>query len=224
MEIIGNFQEHRFALARNVIPHDLCAVVTRYARFRQQYFDEREDLETGQIPGTTSYYGDTLMETLMFFMHPHMERITGKKLCPTYTYFRIYKPGDELKRHSDRESCEISTSVCLGFDYKGVPSDYRWGLYVDPQSQHWEKRKMHDGAFVSDNREGVLITQNVGDCIIYTGTELEHWRDVFAVGEDSYHVQVFMHYIDMNGPFYPEFAFDQRPGIAAPLTLRRGHS
>jgi len=221
MEVIGNFKENRYAFAKGLIPKDLCATATQYALFRQKYFDHREDPVTGQIPNTTSIYGDTLMETLMYFMHPHMEQVTGLKLCPTYTYYRVYKPGDELKRHSDRESCQISTTVCLGFDYKGVSDDYRWGMYVDPEANHWAKQGNQGGGFESDNRDGVLLKQNPGDCIVYTGTELEHWRDPFDVAEGSYQVQVFMHYIDMNGPFYPEYAYDKRPGVAAPIELKR---
>tara|TARA_R110002096_G_scaffold113261_1_gene246297 strand:- start:84 stop:734 length:651 start_codon:yes stop_codon:yes gene_type:complete len=215
-----SFNENRYAFAENLIPKDLCAVATQYALFKQKYFDSREDSIEGQIPNTTSIYNDTLMETLMYFMHPHMETITGLKLCPTYTYYRVYKAGDELKRHSDRESCEISTTVCLGYDYKGCDEDYKWGMYVDSESNHHlPESKDEDGKFKSDNRDGVLLKQNSGDCIIYRGCELEHWRDPFEVSEGSYQVQVFMHYIDMNGTHYPEFKFDQREGIAAPKTL-----
>ena len=45
-----------------------------------------------------------------------MEEVTGLKLYPAYTYARIYKKGDELKRHKDRFSCEISTTMNLGGD------------------------------------------------------------------------------------------------------------
>ena len=39
---------------------------------------------------------------------PGMEKATGLKLYPAYTYARIYKKGDELKDIKDRFSCEIS--------------------------------------------------------------------------------------------------------------------
>jgi hypothetical protein len=65
-----------------------------------------------------------------------------------------------------------------------------------------------------------LLKQNPGDCIIYRGCELEHWRDPFEVGEGSYQSQVFMHYIDINGPYYPEHKFDNRTGIAAPKDFK----
>ena len=55
---------------------------------------------------------------------PDMEKATGLKLYPAYTYARIYKKGDILKRHKDRFSCEISTTMNLGGD--------DWPIYLEP--------------------------------------------------------------------------------------------
>jgi hypothetical protein len=52
-----------------------------------------------------------------------VEAATGKKLFPTYAYARWYAPGDELKIHRDRDSCEISATITLGFE--GSP----WPIY-----------------------------------------------------------------------------------------------
>ena len=103
----------------------------------------------------------------------------------------------ELHRHRDRPSCEISTTVCFGFNYKSTPADYRWGMYVEPD---------------------MLINQDPGDAIIYRGCDVEHWRDPFVASNTSYQVQAFFHYIDVNGPFYPEYAFDKRPKLGVLTT------
>jgi hypothetical protein len=47
---------------------------------------------------------------------------------------------------------------------------------------------------------------------VYRGCEVEHWREEFRAPQGSYHVQVFLHYVDANGP-YSEFKFDKRPFI-----------
>ena len=75
-----------------------------------------EDPIDGQIPNTYSQYANIAMETLLLKCQPDMEKATGLKLYPAYTYARIYKKGDELKRHKDRFSCEISTTMNLGGD------------------------------------------------------------------------------------------------------------
>jgi hypothetical protein len=54
--------------------------------------------------------------------------------------------------------------------------------------------------------EGNSIELNEGDAVIYLGCELEHWRDEF---KGDWHAQVFMHYVDQNGP-YSDFKFDKR--------------
>ena len=77
-----------------------------------------------QIPNTYSQYGNIAMETLMLKCQPEMEKVTGLKLYPAYTYARIYKKGDVLKRHKDRFSCEISTTMNLGGD--------DWPIYLEP--------------------------------------------------------------------------------------------
>ena len=58
-----------------------------------------------QVPETYSHYSDIVMETLLEDLRSLMEKETGLVLLPTYSYFRIYKKGDILKRHKDREAC-----------------------------------------------------------------------------------------------------------------------
>ena len=100
-----------------------------------------------------------------------------------------------------------------------------FGLSGDRHPWHFRDHHLRPEGegFKSENRDGVLLKHDPGDCIIYRGCELEHWRDPFEVGEGSYQVQVFLHYIDKNGPYYPEYAFDKRPGIAAPHRLKNNN-
>ena len=76
-----------------------------------------------QVPNIYSHYGDILMETLLEKVKPAMQKHTGLKLSPTYSYARAYKKGDCLHRHKDRPSCEISTTVNLGGD--------PWPIFID---------------------------------------------------------------------------------------------
>lgn len=204
------FKQHHYTKIKGLIPEDICNVATKYALLKMETEFNPEGNDQ-QIPGTHSIYSDTLMETLMFFMLPHMEKHTGLELCPTYTYYRVYKTGDELLRHKDRPSCEISTTICLGFSYKNADPNYRWGIYIDELSA---ENKMIDGVFVSSNNPGVRVNMDPGDVVIYRGCDVEHWRDKFDADQGSYHIQAFFHYIDKNGPYYPEYAYDRRKGIA----------
>ena len=185
------FKNDKYLKLEGLISVDLCRIATKYALLKEET-EFSPETANEQVANAHSVYSDTLMETILHFLLPHMEKNTGLSLCPTYTYYRVYRPGMDLKPHIDRESCEISTTVCLGFNYLGKNSDYRWGMYVHPNN---------------------LILQNPGDLIIYRGCEISHWRDVFDAEYGSFQVQAFFHYIDKNGPFFPEFAYDKRPGI-----------
>ena len=140
-----------------------------------------------QIPNTYSIYSDMFMETLMMKVLPVMQQHTEMNLIPCYTYTRIYKKGDILKRHKDRPSCEISTTLHLG----GEP----WPIFLDPTG--------------ADNAPtGISINLKVGDMLVYSGCDLEHWREPFE-GDNC--AQVFLHYKNIDGPFGTKNKFDHRP-------------
>lgn len=188
------FLKNKYISVQNLIPIDLCRVVTKYALLKEEHEFEPDLGKGAQVENAHAVYGDTLMETLLYFIKPHLEDNTGLKLCPTYSYYRVYRPGMKLDPHIDRPSCEISTTICFGFQYALKDSEYRWGMYV---------------------KDGGMIGQNPGDAIVYRGQEVPHWRDVFDAAEGSFQVQAFFHYIDVNGPNYPEFAYDKRTGIGS---------
>ena len=53
----------------------------------------------------------------------------------------------------------------------------------------------------------------VGDMLIYSGCELEHWREPFQGNICS---QVFLHYNHANGPFAKTNLLDGRPLLGVP--------
>lgn len=195
-----NFEKNKYLAVKKLIPVDICRIVTKYALLKEEIDFKPELGEHVQVKDAHSVYGDTLMETLIEFLKPHIEQNTGLSLCSTYTYYRVYRPGMKLNVHRDRPSCEISSTICFGFKYNGKESNYRWGMSVEP---------------------GILIDQDPGDGIIYRGCEVDHWRDTFDAGINSYQVQAFFHYIDKNGPYYPEYAYDKRQklGILTPNSI-----
>ncbi len=113
-----------------------------------EYFGVWND---SQVPETYSHYADIVMETLLQQVKPIMEKKSETKLIETYSYARIYKKGDELKRHKDRYSCEISTTMNLGGD--------DWPIFLEPD---------------------IKVNLKPGDMLMYRGCELEHWREPFT--------------------------------------------
>jgi len=157
-----------------------------------------------QIPNTYSHYGDHVMETLLVKMLPVMAKETGLNLIPTYSYARIYKKGDILRRHKDRPSCEISTTLNLGGD--------PWPLFIDGTGAD-SVIDEYKSIIKPNSPEGTKVLLDVGDMLVYNGCELEHWREPF---EGNTCAQVFLHYNHVNGPFAEKNRFDKRPMLGVP--------
>ena len=159
-----------------------------------------------QIPNTYSHYGDHVMETLLVKVLPVMAQETGLELIPTYSYARLYKKGDILHRHKDRPSCEISTTIHLG----GNP----WPIFIDGTGADNILSGRETTTVVKPGAPaGTKVILDVGDMLVYSGCELEHWREPF---EGEVCGQVFLHYNHVNGPFAEKNRFDRRPMLGIP--------
>tara|TARA_B100001059_G_C17582340_1_gene450502 strand:+ start:26 stop:673 length:648 start_codon:yes stop_codon:yes gene_type:complete len=144
---------------------------------------------------TYSHYADIVMETLLQSLQPKMEEETGLKLIPTYSYARIYKKGDVLKRHKDRYSCEVSTTLNIGGD--------KWPIYLEPSGE--------------EGKEGVKVDMQPGDMLVYKGCDVEHWREAFE-GDNC--GQVFLHYNDASDEKAEQNKYDGRPFLGLPTWYR----
>jgi hypothetical protein len=205
------FKKNKYVIIKQAISKDLATFIYNYFLMKKQVYDtclkqryispyevllgEYEAVD-GQIPYTYSCYSDIVMETLMLKCQPIMEKTTGLKLYPTYTYARIYKKGDVLKRHKDRFSCEISTTLFLGGD--------KWDLYLEPSSQ--------------EGKSGIKVDLEQGDMLVYSGCELEHWRTKFKGKSCG---QVFLHYNNKKTPGSVQNLFDKRPHLGLPADIKK---
>tara|TARA_Y100000741_G_scaffold308125_1_gene251124 strand:- start:64 stop:699 length:636 start_codon:yes stop_codon:yes gene_type:complete len=199
-----SFKKNKYTVLKKAISKELADFVYKYflnkrnvARF---LFDQKYispfNKEYGvwndeQVPNTYSHYSDIAMETLLQEVKPVMQKHTGLKLSPTYSYARIYKKGDVLTRHKDRYSCEISTTLNLGGD--------PWSIYLDPTGKK--------------GQAGIEINLDPGDMLIYSGCDLEHWREEFT-GKNC--GQVFLHYNKKGSKLAKENYLDKRPLLGAP--------
>ena len=129
-----------------------------------------------------------------------IEKETGLKLTPTYSYARNYKKGDILHRHKDRFACEVSTTVCLGGD--------PWDIYLEPDPK--KGRIVPGKGYVPGTTKGIKVTLKPGDMLIFSGSVLEHWREELKGEECS---QVFLHYNIKNKK---SILFDGRPHLGLP--------
>ena len=217
------FKKDKYVVIKQAISKDLATFVANYFSMKKQvcdtcqkarYFSPYETLlgeyaaVDGQVPHTYCSYADIAMETLMLKCQPVMEKITGLKLTPAYTFARIYKNGDVLKRHKDRFSCEISTTMNLAGD--------PWPIYLSPN----ENVGIPDGKKITieSKAKGIKVDLKPGDMLVYSGCELEHWRNKFK-GKEC--IQAFLHYNNRKTPGAKDNMFDKRPHLGLPSWFKR---
>ena len=199
-----SFKKNKYKVLRGAISKELASFVYSYFLkkrqvakflFDQKYISPFTEYwgvwNDKQAPNTYSHYSDTAMETLLESLRVKMEKETGYKLNETYSYARIYKNGDVLHRHKDRYSCEVSTTLHLGGD--------PWPIYLDPTGKK--------------GQAGIKVELEQGDMLIYSGCDLEHWREEFK-GKDC--CQVFLHYNDAKKKTAKANKFDGRPFLGLP--------
>jgi hypothetical protein len=190
-----SFAQNKYQVIKKAIPYDLANFIFNYFLLKRDavnyLYTNNIVAENGmfgtwkdaQVPNVYSHYADFVMETLLMKVMPIMKKETNLDLIPTYSYARVYEKGSVLAKHKDRPSCEISTTLNLGGD--------PWAIYL----------------------ERIKVDLEPGDMLVYSGCELEHWRDEF---QGNICAQVFLHYNHVNGQFADSNLYDKRPLLGLP--------
>jgi hypothetical protein len=193
------FSQNKYQVIKNAVSYELANFCFNYFLLKRDavkyMYDKNIVAESPilgtwkdqQVPNVYSHYADFVMETLLMKVMPIMKEQTGLDLIPTYSYARVYEKGSILAKHKDRPSCEISTTLNLGGD--------PWAIYL----------------------EGVQVDLAPGDMLVYSGCELEHWRDEF---QGNICGQVFLHYNHRNGQFAEQNKFDKRAMLGLPSGIK----
>ena len=107
-----SFKKNKYQVLRNAISKDLAAFCYKYLQISAEA--DHWMLNNGlthagnklvgnfndaQVPNSYAKYADRVMETLLVDTIKVMQKKTGLKLVPTYSYCRLYKTGNILKRH-----------------------------------------------------------------------------------------------------------------------------
>tara|TARA_B100000902_G_scaffold281581_1_gene267514 strand:+ start:4361 stop:4987 length:627 start_codon:yes stop_codon:yes gene_type:complete len=205
-EYIDFFKENKYVVVRNFLEQDKCLLLYEYVKsqaVRQSlkytynpdicHQDWDGTFLDSQTPGVYSQYGDPLFDSLLNLSNDNIISCTGLNLTPQYSYYRLYETESELKTHIDRDSCEISVTMCLGYNIDNLENkSYNWTMYVNDKS----------------------INLNIGDILIYRGCEVKHGRDKFKGLNQA---QVFLHYNDVDGPYNNKY--DGREYLGIPKNI-----
>lgn len=169
---------------------DLLKAVEQYALFDEFHNFNPDSVQSN---GMHYRYADPLMESILLLLKPTIEKIVNKNIAPTYSYYRIYRNGSDLKNHIDRPACEISATLNFAQNTKN-----NWPIYMGDE----------------------MIEIPPGFMVIYPGCDIHHRREPLICDDSNYIIQGFFHFVDMNGK-NKDCIFDKRNGIGFPKNYKK---
>jgi hypothetical protein len=132
------------------------------------------ELGDGQSPRRYVAYNEPVARFFHKDIAGTLSAVAGEPVKPSYVYLASYLSGAELKKHTDREQCEFSITLCL--DFSPEPSIATpWPIRLDTPTG------------------SVTVYQALGDGLAYRGTRLPHYRHVLGDGQTS--TSIFFHYV-----------------------------
>ena len=166
------FREKGYAPIGNLIHPFHLAALRRYYR----YLIRAGSIPLGDKQSPRRYVAYN--EPVARFFHQDivavLSAVAGEALKPSYVYMASYLSGAELKKHTDREQCEFSITLCLDFSPEPI-LETPWPIQLDTSA----------GA--------VTAYQALGDGFAYRGTRLPHYRNTLKQGQTS--TSIFFHYV-----------------------------
>ena len=204
----SKFKDQGYILIEQFLNEDISNFLYGYLMLSQKRLDivkqeklENSDNRYGKIENNTFISnGDLVFDSILIGKKSENEWYTGYNLVPTYTTSYIHNRGAELERHTDNSDCEITLSVCLGYDNSKflVNEDktiepIQWPFHI-----------------IDNQGNEIEVFQKKGDAILYKG-ELEHWRKQF---DGTLQGQLEMHYNDSDGDYNNQY--NKRPYLGLP--------
>ena len=166
------FREKGYAPLGSLIHPFHVAALRRYYR----YLIRSGAIELGDRQSARRYVAHN--EPVARFFHHQisgvLSAVAGEPLKPSYVYLASYLSGAELKKHTDREQCEFSVTLCLDFSPEPVLAT-PWPIRLDAPTGT------------------VTVHQALGDGLAYRGTRLPHYRSPLGEGQTS--TSIFFHYV-----------------------------
>ena len=202
-----SFEENGYFILRNLWdPNDLYhpvpnerGVINWWGKNPDQNFHQPVEM---QVEGSLSRYWHPQYRAIHSGIRIKLEEVIGRKLYNTYYYDRFYFSGQELTRHTDRDSCEISVTVHVSTNLS-TP----WPIWIKTPDNYADDTKREILA-LGENHSIIL---NAGDGMVYKGCERPHWRESMPIEykktwygkkvekEGLYYHQIFFHYVLQDG-------------------------
>jgi hypothetical protein len=166
------FQSRGYAPVGRLIHPFHIAALRRY--YRHQIRTGKLALGDDQSPLRYKSYNDPVARFFHQQLTAAMSAFAGEPLKASYVYMACYQAGAILEKHTDREQCDFSVTLCL--DYSPEPGNATpWPLQLHKKSGT------------------VRVFQALGDALLYRGCQLPHSREPLSEAQTS--TSIFFHYV-----------------------------
>lgn len=230
-----SFMENRYVVLRNFVPKEILEMgmdVWKTIENQKHLYDEMFQLEKDPINdapeesffSSSGAYCTPMGVMLHRWITKELENTIDLSLKETYSYTRKYERQAYLRSHTDRPSCEISSTLCL--DYKSddgspwkiwVKNDDNYVAMEDGSNWDFEEicRRSQDIPIRQRKEDPSIkcLTLEPGDLLLYQGPNVIHWRDTF-IGDYSYHI--FFHWYNELGRTEAMPGFSKKIGEGMP--------
>ena len=131
---------------KDFLPSQLLNVCHSYCLIK--YSNKKNFTLDSQTSSLVTEHGDYLMETIMDLSTPVVEQNVGKKLWPTYSFFRIYDKGsedEEKDENSDYKYFDENRKLTrLKIDGKFPMKKNNALIFKGMDKLHWREICEHD--------------------------------------------------------------------------------
>jgi hypothetical protein len=195
MRVHGDYAEDGYAMVERLVAPDVAKALLD--RLLKDVADAKIAFSFSEAGGrVTSRAAEMhggrhpMLTAFAWGLTPAVAMLTGSDLLPTYCYFRMYREKDRLRVHADRDECEHSVSLTLGY------SDSKAWAFDISQAQATDRATISDSF---DGEPNCSLVMHPGDAVMYRGIDRRHGRVTPNPNRWSGHL--FLHWVDANGPF-----------------------
>ncbi|MEQ1811875.1 MAG: hypothetical protein ABL889_18245 [Terricaulis sp.] len=199
MKVNGDYETRGYAHIEGLIPPEVAQAFLRQLKsdlpqLTSQFITNAPIIRRTSIDVYANDYPPMLQ--FLWGLTPAMRELTGRDVLPTYNYFRLYRQNDICRVHSDREACEHSLSLTLGYS-----DDKIWPFEVDVDPIDAPGDIVDD--FAGDAFTSIAMLP--GDAVLYRGVQHRHGR--INPNPNRWSAHLFLHWVDRDGPHAAQ-AFD----------------
>lgn len=122
-----------------------------------------------QVVGRRSKHNAELFRAVHSQIAALIQSVTDEAIKPSYCYLSVYPQGSVLVKHTDRSQCKWNASIAF------ARTADLWPIYVEVPSGVRE------------------IRAELGEVVVYRGTDIPHWRDPLPAGTATV---CFFHFVN----------------------------